>query len=145
MPQGPDPDDAEPAPRSAEIVELDRRRRPRARRELRPEDQPAARYRRFEALLCRAVAERVLVELRYTGDVQPRLFAPHVVYRSTTGRINVAGTQLINPGQPPDIYEPRIFEIGLIRTLRLTDTQFRPDAPVDPEDPRYKNGIICAV
>ena len=117
----------------------------RPRRESRPEELPAERHARFEELLCRAIAERVLVELRYDNEVPARLFAPHVVYRSTTGKINVSGTQLLNPGQPEDSYEPRIFEIGLIRTLRLTDTNFRPDARVDPEDPRYRNGVICAV
>ena len=34
----------------------------------------------FEGLLCRAVDQRVLVELRYDDDPAPRLFAPHVVY-----------------------------------------------------------------
>lgn len=140
-PSRPDPDAAGQPP-SAEIVPLDGRTR--RRREARPGDEPAARYRRFEQLLCQAVRDRVLVELRYDNEVLPRLFAPHVVYRSTTGRINVAGTQLLNPGQPEDIYEPRIFEVGLIRTVRLTDTRFRPDARVDPNDPRYRNGVICS-
>jgi hypothetical protein len=150
MPPASDPADTrkprEPA-RGTGVVELatEGGRPVRARREPRPEELPAERHARFEDLLCRAIAERVLVELRYDAEVPARLFAPHVVYRSTTGRINVSGTQLLNPGQPEDSYEPRIFEIGLIRTLRLTDTNFRPDARVDPEDPRYRNGVICAV
>ena len=64
---------------------------------------------------------------------------------STLGRLNVAGTQYENPAQPLDRNEPRIFQIGLIRTLRLTDTYFRPDWRTDPGDPRYRNGILCAV
>lgn len=99
----------------------------------------------FEGLLCRAVDQRVLVELRYDDDPAPRLFAPHVVYELTLGRLNVAGTQYENPAQPLDRNEPRIFQIGLIRTLRLTDTYFRPDWRTDPGDPRYRNGILCAV
>ena len=99
----------------------------------------------FEGLLCRAVDQRLLVELRYDDDPAPRLFAPHVVYESTLGRLNVAGTQYENPAQPLDRNEPRIFQIGLIRTLRLTDTYFRPDWRTDPGDPRYRNGILCAV
>jgi hypothetical protein len=142
-------DQADLEPRATDTVvdlaaEADRRRRP-GRAERRADDGPAERQLRFEELLCRAVADRVLVELRYDNEVLPRLFAPHVVYRSTTGRINIAGLQLLNPGQPEDSYEPRIFEIGLIRTLRLTDTSFRPEGRVDPEDPRYRNGIICSV
>ena len=110
-------------------------RRPRA-----AEPRPAARNPHFEALLCRAVAERLLVELRYDAEVEPRLFAPHLVYRSTTGRINVGGTQVYNPGQPEDSFEPRLFEVGLVRTLRLTDTSFRPDRRFRPDEPRSRTG-----
>ena len=143
-------DSADPKQHGTDTVvdlaaEADRRRHPGGTAARRPDDVPAERQLRFEELLCRAIADRVLVELRYDNEVLPRLFAPHVVYRSTTGKINVSGTQLLNPDQPENSYEPRIFEIGLIRTLRLTDTSFRPDARVDPEDPRYRNGVICAV
>ena len=111
----------------------------------RPADHPAPRNPRFEELLCRAVTERLLVELRYTNDPAPRLFAPHAVYTSTVGRTNVFGTQVENPAQPLDIYEPRIFEVGQLRTLRLTDTSFRPDHRFEPGDPRFRNGIVCSV
>lgn len=115
------------------------------RRKSRPGDRPARRNPPFEAMLCRAVAERLLVELRYDSEVVPRLFAPHLVYRASTGRVNVAGTQVDNPNQPGDVFEPRMFEIGLIRTLRLTDTSFRPDARFSPDEPRFREGVICSV
>ena len=115
------------------------------RRKPKPADRPAPRNPPFESMLCRAVAERLLVELRYDAELAPRLFAPHIVYRSTTGRINVGGTQIANPSQPEDVFEPRIFEIGLIRTLRLTDTSFRPDARFNPEQPRFQEQVICSV
>ena len=86
----------------AEVVPLAGRLRQRSRP---AQDLPAARNLHFEELLCRAVAARLLVELRYDAEVEPRLFAPHLVYRSTTGRINVGGTQIHNPGQPEDSYE----------------------------------------
>jgi hypothetical protein len=113
MPPRPDAaDDAKPLrERTQGVVELatEGGRPVRARREPRSEELPAERHARFEKFLCRAVAERALVELRYDNEVPARLFAPHVVYRSTTGKINVSGTQLLNPGQPEDSYEPRIF------------------------------------
>jgi hypothetical protein len=59
-------------------------------------------------------------------------------------RINV-GTQINNPGQPLDRYEPRIFEIGKISNVRVTETAFKADARFDRFDPRYKGGIICSV
>src|SRR5690242_10444423 len=48
----------------------------------RPQEQAVPRNPHFEELLCRAVAERLLVELRYDNDPAARLFAPHVVYES---------------------------------------------------------------
>lgn len=111
----------------------------------RPADRLAPRNQRFEELFCRAVREHLLVELRYNQDPSPRLFAPHAVYTSTVGRTNVFGTQVENPAQPTDVYEPRIFEVGLVRTLRLTDTSFRPDHRFEPDDPRFRNGIVCSV
>jgi len=115
-----------------------RQPRPRVR-------HPAARNPHFEDLLCRALAARLLVELRYDAEIEPRLFAPHLVYRSTTGRINVGGTQIHNPGQPENSYEPRLFEVGLIRTLRLTDTNFRPDQRFRRDEPQFHEGVICAL
>ena len=123
----------------AEVVPL---RGPRSRL---TDDAPAARNPHFEDLLCRAVAGRLLVELRYDSEIEPRLFGPHLVYRSTTGRINVAGTQIHNPGQPEDSYVPRLVEIGLIRTLRLTDTSFRPDRRFQRDEPQFHEGVICAL
>jgi hypothetical protein len=107
--------------------------------------RPAPRNPRCEEQLCDAVARRLLVEVRYDAEVMPRLFAPHLVYLSPTGRINVGGTQVHNPGQPDDAFEPRLFEIGLIRTLRLTDTSFRPDPGFRPDEPRFKGRVICSV
>ena len=110
------------------------------------QEEAAPRNPHFEELLCRAVRDRLLVELRYDREPRPRLFAPHAVYESTLGRLNVAGVQYDNPQQPGgDRNEHRIFQIGLIRTLRITDTYFRPDVRVDPDDPRYRNGIVCSV
>ena len=107
--------------------------------------RPAPRNPQFEERLCDAVALRLLVEVRYDAEVMPRLFAPHLVYLSPTGRINAGGTQVHNPGQPDDAFEPRLFEIGMIRTLRLTDTSFRPDPGFQPDEPRFKGRVFCSV
>lgn len=149
MPQSSNGDNRKTPSRTAPVLqvvdEADGPVAARGRAQPKPGDQPAPRNLHFEHLLCQAVAGRLLVELRYDNDLQPRLFAPHIVYHSTTGRINVGGTQVENPQQPLDSFEPRIFEIGLIRTLRLTDTNFRPDRRFDPQDPLFRHGIICSV
>ncbi|HJU16408.1 MAG TPA: hypothetical protein VJ770_08050 [Stellaceae bacterium] len=99
----------------------------------------------LESALCRAIQERLLVRLEYDRDFAPRLFAPHAVYRSTRNKINVSGTQIENPMQPLDSFEPRIFEIGRIRACEITFHHFQPDTWFDRLDPRYQNGIICSV
>lgn len=40
---------------------------------------------------------------------------------------------------------PLEAEIGLIRTLRLTDTNFRPNTRVSPEEPRFQEEVVCSV
>ncbi|MPR06302.1 hypothetical protein [Microvirga tunisiensis] len=108
-------------------------------------DQPYPRKPHLERQLCEAIQVRKLVEIRYEDDLSYRLIAPHAVYKSTKDKVNVVGTQISNPGQPMDRYEPRIFEIGKIADVRITGTDFTPDARFDRFDPRYKGGIICSV
>ena len=109
------------------------------------EDRPALRKLHFEQQLCEAIRARKLVEIRYEDDLTYRLFAPYAVYKSTKDKVNVSGTQVSNPSQPLDRNEPRVFEVGKITDMRITDSVFTPDSRFDRFDPRYKDGIICSV
>lgn len=109
------------------------------------DDEPAPRRRDLEQALCRAIEGRVLVRLRYKDDVVDRLIAPYGVYTSTKDKVNLACTQIDNPGKPLDRWEPRNLEVGLMRSVSLTDTKFQPDPRFDPSDSRYQNGFICRV
>ena len=97
--------------------------------------------------LCRAIKDRVAVELTYEEDRLPRTYLPHAVYNSTKDNICVSGTQTSDPNKypPPKDPEPRIFDLEKIRLVVLTDAKFAPDPRFDRFDPRYKNGIICSV
>lgn len=106
---------------------------------------PAARNINIENALCSAIAGRALVLIRYKDDYSERLFAPHAVYWSTRDKVNVIGTQVENPADPLDRLEPRIFEVGMIRLVQLTDSKFQPDPRFNRFDPRYQHGIICSV
>ena len=110
-----------------------------------PGQLPERRQTSFEAILCRAIRERLLVRLEYDQDFASRLFAPHAVYRSTRNKINVSGMQIDNPMQPLDRLAPRIFEVGRIRSVEIIMHHFQPDPQFTRSDPRYRNGIICSV
>jgi hypothetical protein len=96
-------------------------------------------------LLCKAIQEKRVVELRYQQDSFFRKFEPHAVYYSTKDNICVSGTQTQNLNKPLEESEPRIFDLSEIREARLTPLAFTPDPRFNRSDPRYKNGIICSV
>jgi len=96
-------------------------------------------------LLCKAIRQRCVVELRYEQDGLFRKFEPHALYYSTKDNMCVSGTQTQNLNKPTNGNEPRIFDLSDIREVRLTALAFTPDLRFDRSDPRYKNGIICSV
>jgi len=97
--------------------------------------------------LCRAIKDRIAVELTYEDDRLPRTYLPHAVYHSTKDNICVSGTQTSDPNKsPPEINPvPRNFDLERIRLVVATGVKFTPDPRFDRFDPRYKNGIICSV
>lgn len=99
----------------------------------------------LERILCDAIADKVLVNLRYRDDVVDRLVAPYGVYTSTKDKVLLASTQVDNPGKPLDRWEPRNLEVGLMTVVRLTNTKFQPDPRFDPSDARYQNGFVCRI
>lgn len=109
------------------------------------DDVPAQRNLAFESSLCEAMKRLVLVRLRYKDDIQERLIAPYGVYPSTKDKYLLACTQIDNPGKPLDRWEPRNLEVGLMRSVVLTDTEFQPDPRFDPLDARYCNGFVCRI
>lgn len=96
-------------------------------------------------MLCDAVSKLLLVNIRYEDDFIDRLVAPYGVYFSTKDKVLLACTQIENPGKPLDRWEPRNFEVGLMKSVTLTNEGFKPDPRFDPRDPRYQNGFICCI
>ncbi len=109
-----------------------------------PKEASPRNYGREQAL-CGAIRERRLVRLMYDDDRAARIFAPHAVYPSTTGKVCVSGVQLVNPDDPIGNQKPRNFEVALITHLVVTDTTFVPDRRFNPHDEQYREGIICRV
>lgn len=110
-----------------------------------PKPAPAPRNYPFEKLLCEAIAKLQQVELKYEDDPQFRIFDPYAVYLSASGKILVSGTQVKDPNDPVDQFEPHNFEVGKIAALRLRTGNFVRDPRFDPFADKYKKGFICRV
>jgi len=107
--------------------------------------QPAPRKAAFERYLCNAVGARWLVELRYEGEKAHCLFAPHAVFRGSTGIISVSGLRLANAVDAMPDQATCILEVGRITALKVTDVPFEPTGRFDRRDDRHENGVICSV
>jgi hypothetical protein len=103
---------------------------------------PAARNIGFERLLCDAIRQRRLVALRYRDDVTERLFGPDAVYEAPTGKTLVDGMQIQALSGWESDNALRSFEVGRLRSVRLTDEPYVP-RPVDRLDERYRS-ILCS-
>jgi hypothetical protein len=102
-----------------------------------PKAAPKPRKPEFERLLCEAIIKKLIVELRYDDDIVPREFAADVVYPSSPGKMSVAGRLPKSVGE----WEPRIFEIGKIKSLAVTTRLFKPDRRFNLLDPKYRDRI----
>ncbi len=120
-------------------------KRPSAPKAPKPEDQPVPRRLDLEAELCRAIKDKRQVELWFEDDRLPRLYDPYGVFTSTKNKVLVTGTQVRDGNDPVKPSEPRFFEVGNIRSLRITDSHFAVDRRFDRFDARYTNGFICVI
>ncbi|MBW3560056.1 MAG: hypothetical protein KY449_09865 [Proteobacteria bacterium] len=106
-----------------------------------PQERPLPRKTAYEATLCDAIRQGVLVEVRY--DNEDRLFAPQVVHHSSQRKVVVYGVQTANLTKPAEASGPRTFEVGGIQSLALTNRPVPTLLPINRADERYRNGIIC--
>lgn len=108
---------------------------------------PAMRKTQFENLLCKAIAERLTVLLRYEDDLHFREFAPLAVYFSDSAKrkVLVSGQQISNPNDYRAKNEPHNFEVGKIADLKLGSNTFNHDARASLTDNKYRHGIICTI
>lgn len=113
---------------------------------VKPAPTPAAPRRfDFERIVAEAIDARRLLSLRYDDDVMARTFQPAVLYHSSGDKVCVSGLQIGNPAEPRENGEPRVFEVGKMRTVEVTDKPFSQPATFDRSDRRYSGGIIKSV
>ncbi len=101
------------------------------------EDMPAPRNPSLEQAFCRAIHDHLVVEMRYEDDLAVRRFAPDVVFRSSKGKVLVAGRELHGLQK----LEPKTPEIGKMRSVHVTDEKFTPDPRFNLNDERYRDRI----
>lgn len=99
----------------------------------------------FEQIVAEAIDARRLLSLRYDDDVVARTFQPAVLYHSSGDKVCVGGLQIGNPAEPSENGEPRVFEVGKMRSVEVTDRPFGQPATFDRFDKRYAGGIIKSV
>lgn len=99
----------------------------------------------YERCLRDAIGGRVLVSLLYDGDAAKRLYAPHALFRTMSGGMQMSGTRLSRPDQPTLGLAAEILSIAKIVALRVTNDAFLPDPRFDPASSVFQNGMICSV
>lgn len=99
----------------------------------------------FERIVADAIDARLLLSLRYDDDILARTFQPAVLYHSSGDKVCVSGLQISNPAESRENGEPRVFEVGKMRTVEVTDQPFGQPATFDRSDKRYAGGIIKSV
>ena len=101
----------------------------------------------LEQVLCQAIRARAQVEMTYKTELAVRVVEPYAVFHSpnNAAKVCMSGNQIRNFGDPFDKLGPRTFEVGLISTLRVTDTTFVPDPRFDHSHTKDQNGVLCSI
>ena len=73
------------------------------------------------------------------------MFAPHAIYFSKPNELAVTAIQLSDPAKPGARAEVRNFALADVTALETTAATFTPGPPIDPSNPKYRFGIICAI
>lgn len=100
-----------------------------------------------EHVIREAIANRRPVALRYDDDVGlARTVLPHVLYRTSTGKICVDSYQLEGPsksgGELPDW---RPFDLSKIRDIESLDGEFDIAPGLNLSASKYSNGVLAHV
>lgn len=121
-------------------------KKPRGPSAVAPAPRPSAPRRLdFERVIGEAIDARRLMSLRYDDDLLARTFQPAALYHSSGDKVCVTGIQISNPAEPRSNGEPRVFEVGRMRGVEVTDQPFSQPATIDRSDSRYAGGIIRSV
>jgi len=99
----------------------------------------------YKQNLCLAIRAHKLVQ--FTSDERPglRFFAPHAVYRATTGRLCVTGYELAGPRSLMRDDGFLTLELGRLAQVSMTSYRFSPHPSFSSSGRKYEGGVICSV
>lgn len=95
--------------------------------------------------LCAAIRGRKLLSLIYDDDIQPRLFAGHVIWRPDTGNTLMSGYNVKVPGVAFQLKNWRNLDIDKIQRITVTDTEFTPHETFNPRTDTYRGRVVCHI
>jgi hypothetical protein len=100
-----------------------------------------------EQIIRDAIEERTPVSLYYeTDDSAPRTVHPHVLYRTSKGKICVDSYQVDGPtssGGPLPDWRP--FDLAKITQIEALDGEFETAPGLNLGSPKYANGLLAHV
>lgn len=100
-----------------------------------------------EHAIRQAISDRRPVSLRYEDDGDlARTVHPHVLYRTSTGKICVDSYQLDGPsksGSPLPDWRP--FDLAKIRDVELLEGTFEIASGLNLSAAKYSNGLLAHV
>jgi len=93
-----------------------------------------------------AVRAHRAVELTYRsrGAVGARVVHPHVVYRTSTGKLCMDGVQVGGTTTSGPLPGWRDFQLMRIVELHVLDAEFAIDPGYDAASPKYRHGLLAS-
>jgi len=109
-------------------------------------ERPAAPRRiDFELLLCKAICAKQVTRIRYENEWYSRTFEPHIIFRSSTGKVLVHGLQTKADSNPAQGQNLRSFEVGLLNSVVLIEETFQHEGVLSSFKVEGGMNVICAV
>jgi hypothetical protein len=93
-----------------------------------------------------AVRSHRAVEILYIGraGASLRILHPHVVYRTSDGKLCMEGVQVGGHSQSGSLPGWRDFELMKVSDLRVLDSTFTVDEQFDPAADKYRHGLLAS-
>jgi hypothetical protein len=86
-----------------------------------------------------------LVQVTSNEGLGPWFFAPHALYRATTGRLCVTGYELTEPRSTMRDDGFLTLELSRLAQVSMTSYRFSPHPNFSSSGRKYEGGMICAV
>ncbi|UVC07246.1 hypothetical protein IHQ71_18750 [Rhizobium sp. TH2] len=86
-----------------------------------------------------------MIEILYSDDTQIRILSVHIIRIGENGEISFEGIQNHSTSKSPDDGVWKTFRLDRVKSIRVLEDRFVPDAEFDPTVSRYSKGMIAHV